>query len=428
MFVSCGNCDTEYELDDAKIPAGGARLRCTNCDHYFVISPPEASDLQTADDLAHDALSAEAPGEADPDPEPEAAPEEDFDPDGESDWQFNDVVETSEPEVTEEAPESAFDRDGEWGDLSNAEDVVDDLLAPAGAIDADGDAAAAVDDLLGEIDIAAAQLGEIDTADARLDESSRDSISGPESPSEDLEIGDGAATDESGGDLSFDGGDSIDEFSDWGSFDQPATTDASVESAGSESLRTPAERDAANARPEVEIAVAMADESATNVRWTDRVWEFAGWGAVCLMMSVALVGGLRLNSSDVRVPAGSWSGAGFEADQIVGRWVDNAVAGSIYVVSGRIRGAPSSGRAARKAVGIRLIDTAGQEIDRPPIPLAPAVPERILRESSPAELDAFQARRARRIAAVGERWVSFEAILTELPQSAGRFELQVFDR
>ena len=83
--------------------------------------------------------------------------------------------------------------------------------------------------------------------------------------------------------------------------------------------------------------------------------------------------------------------------------MDNAVAGSIYVVSGRIRGAPSSGRAAGKAVGIRLIDTTGQEIDRAPIPLAPAVPERILRESSPAELDAFQMRRAGEIAAVAFR-------------------------
>ncbi len=70
----------------------------------------------------------------------------------------------------------------------------------------------------------------------------------------------------------------------------------------------------------------------------------------------------------------------------------------------------------------------GREIDRAPIPLAPAVPERILRESSPSELDAFQARRAGRITAAGERWVSFEAVLTDLPRSADRFELQALDR
>jgi hypothetical protein len=145
-------------------------------------------------------------------------------------------------------------------------------------------------------------------------------------------------------------------------------------------------------------------------------------------MVVALVGGLASNSSDTRVPAGSWSGAGFEADRIGGRWVDNAVAGSIYVISGRIRGAPGSDRASRKDLGIRLFDTAGREIDRAPIPLGPAVPDRVLRESSPADIDAFQARRAGRIASVGARWVSFEAVVTDLPRFAGRFELQALDR
>ena len=80
MFVSCGNCDAEYELDDAKIPAGGARLRCKNCDHYFVIAPPETSDLQSADDLAHDALATEVPDEADPDPERESGAGREFRP------------------------------------------------------------------------------------------------------------------------------------------------------------------------------------------------------------------------------------------------------------------------------------------------------------------------------------------------------------
>jgi predicted Zn finger-like uncharacterized protein len=464
VFVSCDHCFAEYELDDAKIPAGGARLRCTSCEHYFVIAPPETSDLQSAGDLAHEALSTEAPDRADPNPEREAAPEEvpdldgegeresapeeffeldgegdresapeedfdpdgggeresaseeDFDPDGESDWEFNDDVEISEPEVGEEASESAFDRDGEWGDLSTAEDVVDDLLGPAGAIDTD--AATAVDDLLGEIDTAASQLGE----------PSGDLRAGPEFPSAGSGLGDAETLDGSGGDPATDGGDSFDDLSDLDIFDQPAETDASAASAGSKSRPVSAARDGARVEPRVEIAVAMADDAPTSVRWTDRISEIAGWGAALLLMIVALAAGLASNSSDARAPAGSWSGAGFEADQIVGRWVDNAVAGSIYVVSGRIRGAPGSDRASQKSLGIRLFDTTGREIDRAPIPLGPALPERILRESSPAELDAFQTRRAGRIAAVGTRWVSFEAVLTDLPRFAGRFEPQALDR
>jgi predicted Zn finger-like uncharacterized protein len=528
VFASCDHCFAEYELDDSKIPAGGARLRCKNCDHYFVIVPSETSDLQSADDLAHDALAPEVPHGLDPDPERgselgndldldgesergsalgndldldgesergsalgddlaldgesdrgsalgddfdldgesdrgsapeegfdldgesdrgsepeegfdpdgeierETAPEEGFDPDdeieqgsvpeenfdsdGESDWEFNDQVEISEPGVDQEAPESAFDRGGDWSDLSTAEDVVDDLLEPAGAIDTD--AATAVDDL----------LGEIGTADSQLGEPNSDLTSESEFPSERLDLGDAEASDGSGGDPAADGGGSLEDLSDWDLFDQPAETDASAALAGPKSLTASAARDGARAEPRVEIAVAMADDSLKTVRWTDRISEVVGWGAVLLMMIVALVGGLASNSSDARAPAGSWSGAGFEADQIVGRWVDNAVAGSIYVVSGRIRGAPGSDRASQKSLGIRLFDTKGREIDRAPIPLGPVIPERILRESSPAELDAFQTRHAGRIAAASTRWVSFEAVLTDLPRFAGRFELQAFDR
>ncbi|MBW2715342.1 MAG: zinc-ribbon domain-containing protein, partial [Deltaproteobacteria bacterium] len=436
MLASCDHCFAEYELDDAKIPAGGARLRCKKCDQFFVISPPETSDLQSADDLAHDALSSGDQGEVEPDleaakeeqvgakPEPEAAQEEEFDPDEESDWQFNDMVEVSEPdEEVEEELESAFDRDGEFGDLAVAEEVVDDLLGSSGGVEVDADAAAAVDDLLGEIDTDGLRPDEIDTADSQrveidaaespLGESGGDLTAGPETPSEHLDPGEAGAIDAPGEDLAAAGGDSLGDLSDWDLFDQPADADGSAMSAGAGNF--PAARVNANAAPQVEIAVALADDTPTEVRWADRVSEIAGWGAACLMIIVSLVGGLVSNSSDARAPAGSWSGAGFEADQIVGRWVDNAVAGSVYVVSGRIRGAPSSDRASQKTVGIRLIDTEGREIDRAPIPLAPEVPERILRESSPAELDAFQTRRATQIAVLGERWVPFEAVLTDLP-------------
>ena len=444
MFASCGNCDAEYELDDAKIPAGGARLRCKNCDQYFVIVPSETTDLQSAADLAHDALSSEVPGEADSDFELEAAPGDDFDPDGESDWEFNDEVETPETEAEAGRTEPAFESEDEWGGLANAEDVVDDLLGPAGVIDADP--AAVVEDLLGEIDTAGTQLDELTDDSPPGWESPSEDVESPseevkspseevespseevESPSEEIDLGNAGALAGSGVEPAVEGGASFDDLSDWDLFDEPAEADASALSSGSTSAPTSASRDGARGEPRVEIAVAMAEESPQTVRWTDRISEIAGWGAVSLMLIVSLVGGLASNSSDARAPTGRWSGAGFEADQIAGRWVDNAVGGSIYVVSGRIRRAPGSDPNVRKTLGIRLIDTDGAEIDRPPIPLAPAVPERILRESSPAELDAFQTRRAGRIAAVGTRWVSFEAVLIDLPRFAGRFELQAFDR
>jgi predicted Zn finger-like uncharacterized protein len=454
VFVSCDNCFAEYELDDAKIPAGGARLRCPGCDHSFVIAPPETSDERSADDLAHDALSSEGPSVAGPGPEREsareedfapdaeaereAAPEEDLDPDGESDWEFNEI-EIPDPDVDEEAPEPDFDRGGGWSDFSSAEDVVDDLLEPAGSTDVDADAA--VDDLLGEAEPAELELGEAGgdlgsdseleesgvelESDLELGEPGGDLRSGSELPSERLDLGDADALDGSGGESASDGADSLDDLSDWDLFDQPADTGVST---GAKGLPASSARDGARVEPRVDLAVGVVDDSPTSVRWTDRILGVAGWGAVLSMMIAALFWGLAPNSSDARARAGSWSGAGFEADQIVGRWVDNAAAGSIYVVSGRIRSAPGSDRAARKDLGIRLFDTNDRAIDREPIPLVPAIPERILRESSLTELEAVQARRAGRVAAVGASWLAFEAVVTDLPRSAGRFELQALDR
>lgn len=436
MFVSCGHCHAEYELDDAKIPAGGARLRCTKCSHSFVVTPPEASDIRSADDLAHDTLTAEArrradqslglaaapdPGfesdlRADPVPEEEAAPEEEFDPDGEADWEFNEEINVPEPKPSRGAPESPFDQGDDWSELSLAEDVVDDLLGSDGPVEAD--AAAAVDDL----------LGEIDTIDSNWGDSEDELTSESDLPSERPDVSDAPALDVPSKSPAADAGDSLDDLSDWDLFDQPAESDGSALPTGPQGRSAAAARGGARAEPRVEIAVAMAGDSTPAVRWTDRVSAIAGWGAVSALMILALVGGLASNSSDASATLGSWSGAGFEADQIVGRWVENAVAGSLYVVSGRIRRAPGSDRDSQNSVGIRLIDTKGRGIDQPAIPLAPAVPERILRESSPAELEAFQLRRAGRIAAVGERWIFFEAVVADLPRFAGRFELQVLDR
>jgi predicted Zn finger-like uncharacterized protein len=589
VFVTCGNCDAEYELDDAKIPAGGARLRCTSCDHSFVVTPPEASDIRSADDLAHDSLTAErrtegdpdsrskpAPAasfdfddeadddsafeaamdegfdidpkaasdagpeaeaeeefevdveayldaepeaeseeefevdvevdpdpepeaeseeefevdvEVDPDPEPEAeseeefkvnaeadpdpeieeAPEEGFDLSAEADpepeveaaseeetggdgdddagsdfevapeggfdleraagpdpelegaleaasneglnsdsdaaWEFNEEVDSSESAVAEAGHESPFDQGDDWNDLSTAEDVVDDLLGSGASIEAD--AAEAVDDLLGETDPVDSQLGE-PAGDLRSDS---------ELPSRQLDLGDQPAANASDG---------FEDLADLDVFDQPGEGEGAPLSAATSSPSAAA-RDGARAAPQVGIAVAMADDSRTEVRWTDRFFAIAGWAAVCVLVAVALVSGFATNSIDASATSGRWAGAGFEADQIVGRWVDNAVAGSIYVVSGRVRRAAGSDQTPRRRLGIQLIDTKGRQIDRPPIPLAPAVPERILRESSPAELDDFQLQRAGRIAVVGEGWVSFEAVLTNLPRFAGRFELQAID-
>ena len=43
MIVTCPNCDTRYNLPDAKVPAGGAKVKCSKCAQVFKAEPPPAS-------------------------------------------------------------------------------------------------------------------------------------------------------------------------------------------------------------------------------------------------------------------------------------------------------------------------------------------------------------------------------------------------
>src|SRR5713226_2611880 len=39
MRVTCPSCQTNYNIDDKRIPAGGAKLKCTKCQTTFPIKP-----------------------------------------------------------------------------------------------------------------------------------------------------------------------------------------------------------------------------------------------------------------------------------------------------------------------------------------------------------------------------------------------------
>ncbi len=74
-----------------------------------------------------------------------------------------------------------------------------------------------------------------------------------------------------------------------------------------------------------------------------------------------------------------------------------------------------------------MLDAKGRELDWGPAPIGPEIPDRVLRESSPSELGSRQAGRAAIFARRAASWRPFEAVLTQLPTSADRFELGVSD-
>jgi len=116
MIVTCERCQTRFELDDAKVPASGARVRCSRCRHSFLVQPGAGGDGETqvvasaapaprpgarkaapraAADDATRVLSAPPAGAA-PGPRREGGDEE-------SDWQFNEEP-SGKPSPARRAP------------------------------------------------------------------------------------------------------------------------------------------------------------------------------------------------------------------------------------------------------------------------------------------------------------------------------------
>lgn len=63
MRIRCERCATTYELDERRLPAHGALVKCTRCEHVFRAAPPGSASAAPADDgdRRPEALASERP-------------------------------------------------------------------------------------------------------------------------------------------------------------------------------------------------------------------------------------------------------------------------------------------------------------------------------------------------------------------------------
>ena len=165
MVITCGSCETRFQVADGRIPQKGAWVRCSRCHHRFLVTPSSDGDLEGADYEDSAPPDAEEPGgstETDLD-NPQflfdrAGADEDEDPDDRDDETAMQIEGSSTPMPGEDYGQTGWEPPADAGDmraapvpdaLASAEDGPDPLAQEFEALEATGSAGEAEDSFAG---------------------------------------------------------------------------------------------------------------------------------------------------------------------------------------------------------------------------------------------------------------------------------------
>ena len=412
MIVTCTECDTQFRLDDSKVAGTGLNVRCSICKHAFFVPAPGAEVEEVATDpaAAFDRVAgaaAEAAFSDVPSPTPEvtrdlAAPDSDASIDdedeiattiapsrggefeGESDWEFSHDRDLETSAGEEEEPATVV--------AAAAERAVDDLLGPGPppqvAPEVEEDAGLGDP---GDWDFFGNEGGDLGA--------DRAPAADPIAPAT------GAATVDVN--VSPESGDVLPQGVDRGVFPDESSAD----------LSTPAESRVAFPEDNGVRPVPFALRRAGNA---------IGWVSVFVLFTFGIHSGLKIQRV-APTHLETQSIAGTNVETVEGRWIENILAGPLYVVSGTLRNAADVAPASRSVLALRLYDVSGRPLDSESAMLGPALTERQIRESGPDELIA-------RLELGAARWSHeplasgatrrFHAILREVPRLAVSYRFE----
>jgi predicted Zn finger-like uncharacterized protein len=420
VVVVCEKCHTRFHLDDSRVPAEGARVRCSRCKHAFFITCPGSEEADAIDEVVAEVTG---PGETpvpevtqdllDPNPErgepkprqrpaqvrAEEAGREEF----EEDWKFNDdslseLPARAEPEATGigEFDATALDLAGEPSDPQMAADGADSIGEP-------------------EPEVSPVEKPpQIDPVEAiRARDVGLDSFSGHDLGSPEEWDFVGTAKDEPRV--------------------EPAPEDSVPEPA------VPSADEASSASPSSELSDSPTAALATRVE-SDRLpltTRLAGlasivsWVLVALAFSVGISAVFTQPGERTATSAGpveiTVSGLTLTATEVRSRLVENALTGNLLVVSGNLENRGWSAVTPRRAVWVQLVSAGGEPIAGATAAAGRALDERRLREEDPdrlrRDLERSAAGRAHRPFRPGER-VRFDAVFESIPESATGWVLQ----
>jgi predicted Zn finger-like uncharacterized protein len=435
VVVVCEKCETRFHLDDSRVPAKGARVRCSRCKHAFFVRPPGSADAdaieevvaevtgpgggsvpEVAQDLSGSMGAApDRPRDARP---TEHSPESGGSGDFEEDWEFND--ESPSDLSGEEEPGipgiGAFDASGLdlAGDASEPEiaggggapDLAGEPLAPE--IPEGGPEAIAPPAL----DSPPADEPSIDpiasirAGDAGLDSPVADDLGSPE-------------------DWDFVGRGEVESPIEPEPEGDAPQASAPAEDAASSASRTPplAESDSGEA-PAESVGFSLPAPVSHLVSMAAWILVFLGFG-----MGISTVldppdreAAARAGRAEIEVP-----GLGITAVGVEDRVLENALAGNLLVVSGTLENRGEEPLAPGRPVWVQLVSDSGVPISGATAAAGRALGETRLREREPAllrrDLERSAAEIALRSLYPGER-IRFDAVFESIPESATGWVLQ----
>jgi len=206
---------------------------------------------------------------------------------------------------------------------------------------------------------------------------------------------------------------------------EESAIDHAPSSTAPESARSSLSRSPAKQAIDASALEADLEGSPGNAR-ISRAGTGLGWSVVCALCAYAAFAGLAPRAPALPTGGISWSIAGLDGHEIRGRWIENAAAGPIYVVSGNLRVGASGSSEPGALLRLRLVDHVGRPIAAQSAALGAPVHSARLREWNLRDLRSEQEKSARRLARTpvqpGELR-PFLAILGGVPPTAKGYEI-----
>ena len=374
MILTCERCETRFRLDESRLPAGGARVRCSRCKHAFFVNPGGAPSPELVHQLAEAALTKVRP--------PTPAPSWDL----EEDPNARTAQSVANPRTSLAADSLAgdFEEESDWRfeDEMQLGDTGASLDLPNG----EAPAPPAAD----SNESSFAELGDPESWDLLS------TTAAPEMP-----------------------------------MPRPAIPATPVEAAPKPAPRAALPEAAPQAsepeeRFETEPSKAAALPVLVEAEFSPALRSGA-WVAVAALIALASWTSLAPLAPAAPPQLGVVSLGALELQSLRVRQIENAWAGPIWIVSGELHNPSDAPHALAAGVAVSLLDRSGAAIDGATAVAVPALPPARLREEDPAQLNDAAEHAAAELAsqtlAPGAR-VPIDVVFAEPALRAARFAVE----